>query len=542
MNKTLTINISGIIFHIEIDAYEKLEAYLTSIKSYFKNTEGGNEILSDIESRIAEILQEKISNSKQVVLMDDVNYVIERMGNPKDIAGDESQDAGADFSSSQQNYHQDTAKKRLYRDGESKVLGGVCSGIGHYFGIDPVWLRIALLFLFFFAGSGFLVYLILWIAIPEAKTRAEKLAMKGEPVDINNISKKVKEEAEQFKVRMEKYGQEFKDMAHNNKDVPKNAIDRTVVFITDLLMYIGKAFLKIFGIALILIGIILFISLFSSVFGISYSAINLEGKELIDLMLLDGKDLYLGLIGFSVFIGIPVLMMIYSGVKLLFRIHYSNRWLNLTTGILWLSGLCLLLYVGVKTGLDFSQEAKNRTKTELMPYPQITLSAQNLAIDFGNEHPEELEDEDLELENKANFGNYSLGNLLGKKYVFGTPKVNIIKSQSDVAELVIIKESKGGNEKASYHRAQSIDYSTRQLDSIVYFDNFFKVDLKDKFRLQKVQAILKVPVNQVIYLDHSMKKLLYDVDNLTDTYDEDMVNRRWIMTERGLKCLDCEGI
>lgn len=542
MNKTLTINISGIIFHIEIDAYERLDSYLTSIKSYFKNTDGGNEILADIESRIAEILQEKISGSKQVLLLDDVDYVISRMGNPKDIAGEETGDFNAnDYQSSQSYQHPDSQVKRLYRDVDSKVLGGVCSGIGHYFGIDPVWLRIALLLLFFFAGSGILIYLILWIAIPEAKTRAEKLAMKGEPVDINNLSKKVKEEAEQFKVRMEKYGQDFKDMAHRNKEVPKNAVDRTVVFITDLLIYIGKAFLKIFGIALIVFGVILFISLFSSVFGISYSAINLEGKEFIDLMLLDGQDLYLGLIGLSVFIGIPVLMMIYSGVKLLFRIHYSNKWLNLITGIFWLSGLCLLFYVSIKTGLDFSQEAKKRTKSELIPYSQLTLSARNLAFNDGYE---ENIDDNEEIENGiiSSFGNYTMHDLMGERLLFGIPKVNIIKSQSNAIEILIIKEAKGGNENASYQRAQKIDYTVQQIDSVVYFNNLFGVDLKDKFRLQKVQAILKIPVNQAIFIDRSMKHLLYDIDNISDTFEEDMVNKKWIMTERGLKCLDCEGI
>jgi phage shock protein PspC (stress-responsive transcriptional regulator) len=539
MNKTLTINISGIIFYIEIDAYEKLDNYLTAIKSYFKHTEGGSEILGDIESRIAEMLQGKISVSKQVIIMADVEFVIATMGNPKDIAGDENANESNTeyFENQYQSY--DTAKKRLYRDGDSKVLGGVCSGIGHYFGIDPVWLRIALLLLFFFAGSGFLIYLILWIAIPEAKTRAEKLGMKGEPVDINNISKKVKEEAEQFKVRMEKYGQEFKDMAGKNKDVPKNTVDKIVVFVTEVLMNIGKVFLKIFGIALIVLGVILFISLFSSVFGISYTAINLEGKEFIDLMLLDGKDLYLGLIGISVFVGIPVIMMIYSGIKLLFRIHYSNRWLNLTTGILWLSGLSLLLYVAVKTGLDFSQEAKNRTKTELMPYSQLTISAQELVINYGEPLDE---DEDFNQEKKNKFGDYSIGELLGKKYIFGTPKVNIIKSQSNQVELIIMKEANGGTEKMSYHRAESIDYDVLQKDSLVYFNNVFKFDLKDKFRMQKVKAILKIPVNQIIFIDYSMKHLLFDVDNLSDTFDEEMVNRKWMMTEQGLKCLDCEGI
>ncbi|MBI3519094.1 MAG: PspC domain-containing protein, partial [Bacteroidetes bacterium] len=218
MNKTVTINISGIIFHIEEDAFDKLSKYLSTIKGYFSKADGGNEIMSDIEARIAEMLQSKTSPIKQVVLMSDVDYVMDNMGKPEEFAGEANETTTNTQSAENFNsYEGEPIKKRLYRDGDSKVLGGVCSGIGHYFDIDAVWLRIALLLMFFFAGTGFLLYLILWIAIPEAKTTTERLAMKGEKVDINNISKAVKEEAEQLKKRMEKYGEDFKNMAENNR-------------------------------------------------------------------------------------------------------------------------------------------------------------------------------------------------------------------------------------------------------------------------------------------------------------------------------------
>lgn len=260
MNKTVTINISGIIFHIEEDAFDKLSKYLATIKGYFSKADGGSEIMSDIEARIAEKLQSKTSPVKQVVLMSDVDFVMESMGKPEEFAGDAEAAGNTSSENTSENYtttdNGEPIKKRLHRDGDSKVLGGVCSGIGHYFGIDPVWIRIALLLMFFFGGTGFLLYLILWIAIPEAKTTAEKLSMKGEKADINNISKAVKEEAEQLKKRMEKYGDEFKNMASTHKDVPRNTIEKIVDFIGDILLNIGRVLLKIIGIFMVVFGVI----------------------------------------------------------------------------------------------------------------------------------------------------------------------------------------------------------------------------------------------------------------------------------------------
>lgn len=201
MNKTVTINISGIIFHIEEDAYDKLSKYLSTIKGYFSKTDGGNEIMSDIEARIAEMLQSKTSAVKQVVLMADVDSVIEAMGKPEEFAEGHTEKEEQEDESFQSS---EPIKKRLFRDPDNKAVGGVCSGIAAYFDVDIVWIRLAMFLLIFFGGLSLWVYIILWIVIPEAKTTAEKLAMRGEKIDINNISKTVKEEAEQLKQRAKK--------------------------------------------------------------------------------------------------------------------------------------------------------------------------------------------------------------------------------------------------------------------------------------------------------------------------------------------------
>ncbi len=543
MNKTVTINISGIIFHIEEDAYDKLSKYLNTIKGYFSKADGGSEIMSDIEARIAEMLQSKTSAIKQVVLMSDVDFVMDNMGKPEEFAGDEQAHSQNSSNSDYSEYiNNEPVKRRLYRDGDSKVLGGVCSGIGHYFGFDPVWLRIALALLLVFAGTGVLIYIILWIAIPEAKTMTEKLAMKGEKADINNISKAVKEEAEQLKKRMEKYGKEFSNMT-SNSEAPRNAAEKIIDFFGDVLGNVGRVLLKIVGVLLVVFGIIFFLGLTSSVFGLSFMMDSSNGSEWIDMLLLDGKDFYIGIIGIAIFAGTPIIMMIYGGIKILFKINYRNRWVNLSAGIIWLVGFLMLLYVGIKTGSDFNKTAKVRENITVTNYDTLYLKMHETPV-----NSQELNFSDNEEEGEKGFktnrrdNNYMIGTSNSMKYLLGHAQLNIIKSQTDKVELVIVKEAKGGDKRSATERAKNISYNVSQIDSLIQFDNLFKVNNADKFRVQDVTVILKVPVGKVVYLDKSIESLMYDIENVTNTYDGDMVNRRWIMTANGLKCLDCDGI
>lgn len=500
--------------------------------------------MSDIEARIAEMLQSKTSAIKQVVLMSDVDYVMESMGKPEEFA-DDSQDTNSTIGkdTEYESASGNTVKRKLYRDGDSKVLGGVCSGIGHYFDFDAVWLRIALLLLFFFAGTGFLLYLILWIAIPEAKTTAEKLAMKGEKADINNISKAVKEEAEQLKKRMEKYGKDFQSGLYSNRETPRNAAEKTVDFLSDVFINIGRVLLKVIGICMVVFGIIFFFGLFSSVFGMSFLTTNVDGQEWIDMFLLDGKDFYLGLIGIAIFFGTPIVMMIYGGVKLLFKIKYSNRWINLSAGVIWLTGFVMLLYVGIKTGSDFSKTAKVRENVAVVPHQTLYLKMHEMPINY-----EELNISDKDEEGEKNYrinhrdNDYMIGNSHGIKYLLGHAQLNIIKSQTDKIDLVIVKEAKGHDKRIATERAKNIVYSVSQKDSVLEFDNLFKIANADKFRAQDLSIILKLPVGKIVYLDKSLANVMYDIENVTNTYDGDMINRRWIMTENGLKCIDCEGL
>src|ERR1043165_3180703 len=168
MNKTVTVNIGGIVFHIDENAYEKFKQYLESIRSHFTTADGRDEIMQDIEARIAEMFQERVKDSKQVITLGDVEEVTRQMGRPEEFGeSGESREPEVEQASNEPSM---PVKRRLFRNPDEKMLGGVCSGIANYFDIDIVWVRLAFVLLFFLYSTGFWFYIVLWIIIPEART------------------------------------------------------------------------------------------------------------------------------------------------------------------------------------------------------------------------------------------------------------------------------------------------------------------------------------------------------------------------------------
>jgi phage shock protein PspC (stress-responsive transcriptional regulator) len=186
MKITVSINLGGYSFNIDEDAYAELKMYLKNLELHFAGEESSSEILADIETRMAELFRTRINTYKQVINIEDVQKTITILGTPEDISENDGPSAREKFSSP--GYH------RMYRDPDHRVIGGVCSGMGAYWDIDPVIIRVIFIALALGGGLGVLVYLILYIVIPEAKTTAQKIEMKGNPVNIHNIKDSVKKE------------------------------------------------------------------------------------------------------------------------------------------------------------------------------------------------------------------------------------------------------------------------------------------------------------------------------------------------------------
>ncbi|TAL69631.1 MAG: PspC domain-containing protein [Bacteroidetes bacterium] len=194
MKITVSINLGGYSFNIDEDAYAELKSYLRNLELHFTGEESSSEILSDIETRMAELFRTKITGYKQVINIEDVRQVISVLGTPEDISDNDGPSARDKFSAP--GYH------RMYRDTDHRVIGGVCSGMGAYWDLDPVIVRVLFVVFTFAGGIGALVYLILYIVIPEAKTTAQKIEMKGNPVNIHNIKESVKKEFDSVRKNM----------------------------------------------------------------------------------------------------------------------------------------------------------------------------------------------------------------------------------------------------------------------------------------------------------------------------------------------------
>jgi phage shock protein PspC (stress-responsive transcriptional regulator) len=193
MKITVSINLGGYSFNIDEDAYAELKRYLKNLELHFAGEESSSEILSDIETRMAELFRTKLTNYKQVINMQDVQHVVSVLGTPEDISENDGPTARDKFSSP--GYH------RMYRDTDHRVIGGVCSGMAAFWDIE-LWVVRLIFFALAMMGVGILIYLILYIVLPEAKTTAEKIEMKGNPVNIHNIKDSVKKEFDTVRKNM----------------------------------------------------------------------------------------------------------------------------------------------------------------------------------------------------------------------------------------------------------------------------------------------------------------------------------------------------
>jgi phage shock protein PspC (stress-responsive transcriptional regulator) len=187
MKRAYKVNLSGVLFNIDSDAYEELKNYLDALENYYANDNDGKDIVADIENRMAELLQDRLSGYKKSISKADINEVISILGHPDEI------------SSEDQMHVKNKTYRQIYRNPDDRILGGVCGGLGSYFGVPSNWVRLAFVLSVFIIGAGTLLYIILWALIPLAKTSTELLEMRGQSITIQNIEKAIRKEYENVK-------------------------------------------------------------------------------------------------------------------------------------------------------------------------------------------------------------------------------------------------------------------------------------------------------------------------------------------------------
>lgn len=534
MKKTVTINISGLVFTIDEDAYDILQNYLNTIKSYFRDSEGRDEIMGDIEARIAEMFQEKIHDKNQVINIEHVEQMISVMGKPEDFVDEETKAESNQNNKGKQTYYTQNKNRRLYRDKDSNVIGGVCSGIGYYFGIDPLWLRLAFVIAFFGYGTGFLFYILLMVIIPEAKTAAEKLEMKGEPVNIDNIGKTIEDELEDLKNRFGKFAHEAQNGTHSAK--AKSFFERLFGFFFNLVRALFIFFGKFAGGILLAIGIFILITLLALLIGDGSSIISFTSEGINTFSFNDwskivfgsNNEILIASIGLGLLIGIPAITVIYGGVKLLFGTKQKVKGLGIAFTLLWITGLIICAYSSINLGSAFKADDEVVDSVEL----NITSDTLNLAIG-----------EDIFVISKRKRYNVSKSFLMkieSDQVYLGTPKFTIEKSDDDFFQIDIIKTSNGSTTKEARQLAKDIDYEYNIENNTLIMNPYYSFNLINSFRNQEIGIVLYVPEGKSVYFTNGMERIIYDIDNVSNTFDPYMVEKTWTMLEPGLTCIGCD--
>ena len=524
MNKTVTANISGVVFHIEVDAYEKLNRYLSTIKSYFKDSEGKDEIMADIEARIAELFKEDMEPGKEVITVANVQKVIEVMGEPEQYMDDTTEES---FSGENRQTGTDFKSRKLYRDPDDNMIGGVCSGLSYYFGIDKMWFRAAFLIaLIAGVGTGVIVYLILWIIVPAPKTTAEKLEMKGEPINVENIGNTIKDEFNGFKKKVK--SRDTKGYVEKTE----NSIYKFFDFLLKVVVYFFKFIFRIIGIILILTSVFALISMLTVVFGgpmmFSFNNANLVGSWYTDFASIFFSSsflFYTGYIGVLLVVLIPLLGLLYGGLKLLFKIPSSNRAISITAASLWTLGVIMISIAAVSTISEYSNEQKITETILLNELPSDTLILSSMQKTYsGNQ-----------------IGSVEI-NIKDDQILLNSMSIDVIRSNDNTIKMNLVKAANGSNRKEAGNRAEAIEMDYIINGSNIEVNPFIAIPLENKYRSQEVRASIALPIGKTIFLTPSSRDLIYDIKNVTNTYDGRMIGHHWKMTNKGLVCTDCDWI
>ena len=592
MKKNISINIGGIIFHIEEDGYEKLKNYLDSVNKYFSPFEDSKEIIADIEGRIAEIFLTKLDDGKEIINQEDVDDLIATMGTTKDFEASIETEPEEKAEETTEEKAEDTQEgdkqeepksayektKRLYRDSKRKVIGGVASGIANYFGIDPIWVRLLMLALFFniffwglsgftflayiilwiavpasdkldddkaikklfrstddrvlggvsggiasyfgadpavirvlfvisifLGGAGLLVYLILWIITPEAKSITEKMQMQGEPVTISNIEENIKknfnvQEGEEnvfvkillFPFRL--IAMVFKALGEILGPLLKFAVEALRIIVGVFLVFLGFVLMISFTITLaVLLGVggamdswVHFGDLPVQEFFNSMSTIAIIASYIVTM--------------------VPSLAILMLGLVVIQKKKVTSAFFAWSLFGLWLIGMIGLAISVPAIVRDYSAEGTYKEE-------------RTFAL---NEGTTELKLNDLDW-NKYN-----------------SVDLRIRGHEDSVFLLKMEFDSRGYSRANARDNGEAVDYVVTQEGNTFYFDS--GITFNDApFRFQDVSATFYVPYGQTFQMDYDLREILRNTLWIHDYSSQDLGGNDWVFDKNGLICLTCDG-
>ncbi|MCC9061603.1 PspC domain-containing protein [Flavobacterium piscisymbiosum] len=519
MNKTVNINLGGMVFHIDEDAYLKLTRYFDAIKRSLNNSSGQDEIIKDIEMRVSELLLEKQKSDKHVVGLKDVDEVIVVMGQPEDYILEDEEKTNQSFN----DYNTTRKHKKLYRDKEKGMIGGVATGLGHYFGIDAVWIKIIfLIFVFAGFGTGILAYFVLWIVTPEAVTTSEKLEMTGEPVTISNIEKKVREEIENLS---DKFKNADYDAMGNQV---KSGAERISSSFGDFIMTVFKIFAKFLGVILIVSGISVLIALLIGVFTLGTNIfIDFPWQNFVEAGNFTDYPIWsFGLLMFFA-VGIPFFFLTLLGFKLLSpNLKSIGNIVKYTLLAIWIISVAIAISIGIKQATEISYDNKTVEKKVLNITTKDTLFVKFRYNDYYAK--------DLNHHREFEFVQDSANNQL---LYSNDVRLHVLRTDEAAPYIQIEKSARGNSFISAKQRAEKINYKFQINGNHLVLDNYFLTDVKNKFRGQEVDIYLYLPEGQLFKPDASIQE--YD-DSENEVFNLHFSgNYDYKVEGSKIKCLNC---
>jgi phage shock protein PspC (stress-responsive transcriptional regulator) len=512
MKKTIDAELGGRRFHFQQEAFEALERYMYAIEKALGDAEEAEEVMADIEARIAELLVERLGEGREVVGDADVAFIIESMGEPGDFQDPEAAEStGA------------ARQRRLYRDPEGAILGGVASGLAAYFNVDVVWIRLAFVLALLFGGFAVPLYLILWVITPTARSRAERLMMQGKPVTFENLKSAVGTEFNAAGAKVRNWGRQAGGGART------------------LTKGIGEVLATILrGIGwLLLLGVMsLFIVLATSVFGLltGLGEMNLGGlvivpgsglSDALQSVLPEGFSTTWLWLGGTFALALPVVLAVLLILRLIFGFNWGQMRSSLLIGLALLvsaAGATLVGVVAARVGLEFSSEAKFTQSRPLSLSPDRAIT---LAMKGQRERPDGwFSETDGPGTVRIEEGRIWLDDL----------RIDIEPALDSIPVLEWETEASGVNRNQARERTQHVMYEPELSadGSTVWLDEFFSFPIEDRYRGQSIRITLRLPMNTAVDLHPSLAPYLRGVKNESQMSSSQLAGSRWVMTPAGL--------
>lgn len=503
MKKTININIAGVVFQIDDDAFEKLRNYLQAVNTRFRNIPGGSEAVDDFEARVAEILQGR-RGVTGIVTIDDVNEVISVMGRPEDI------DDGYDDTPGEPG---PAAQRRLYRDPDETIIAGVAGGIGSYLNVDPVWFRLAFILTTVFYGFGFFIYIALWVALPVASTEARKRELYG------------------FRYNPASHGRN-----RGRRSDGKDAVDRVGGALNEIFRAIGRFFVIVVRVIAIILGTFFVLAGFSLLALIISALVFNYGPwlpgaaatdtfhftELFSVIFTGNVVPWVIALSIAV-VALPLIGLAYWGIRMIFRFKARDGVISITALVLWVVSAVALTMILFSQGISFAESGKYSQVT-----PVVTIS-DRMVITAGNEIPQGSYEKKIPVPFDDIFWLYrtETGDL------YSSPVIKIRPTDQTEAYTEVTRYGHGHTRQAADDNAAKIVYDYSFSNDTLALGTFFPVPGKTRWTGSMIKVRIYIPEGQRVLIDEKIEPFI-TVPDIHRSYLSEPGGSWWTMTENGL--------